>query len=334
VRSLQWRRAPETATTFAATPRTDWQVAALADGGTYLARAPEVRGDVRLIDWRTAAKPPIVFPGHESLSDIAVTPDGRHVATFDFDSVVRVYDRTVPDAPVSSFKVARSTFGQLAFLSDGRRLAVSGDGGSVRFYDWRHPKARTVSVGATKASDLVTAMAIAPGAQEVALAVSDSVVRLFHARPLGYSKTLIATQQGDLNALAFSRDARRLATGGDDGTVQVLNRRAPERPSIVLSAGRQAIDGVAFAPDGYHLASAGEDGSVKVFDWRTPNTPPLVLRSGGKPVDVVQFARDGHHVVSVSRDGVVQVADCQACGPLGDVMALARERLPRRPGAA
>jgi WD40 repeat protein len=141
-------------------------------------------------------------------------------------------------------------------------------------------------------------------------------------------RNTLRTGQNEVDYVAFAGDSRHLATTGSDGTVHVFDLRRPTAPATILRAGRTRFGEVAFAGDGRHLAGAGDDdGTIYIFDWRTPATPPTILQTGLAGVGHVAFSADSRHVAGAG-DEEVRVLACLRCGPLQDVIALARNRLP------
>ena len=143
----------------------------------------------------------------------------------------------------------------------------------------------------------------------------------------GAAPRVLTGHAGAIYAAAFSPDGTHVVTAGLDWTARVWNIRDADAPGPVLLGGHQgAVESAAFSPDGTRVASAGIDGTVRVWD-AVSGAPLVTLTRYAGQASSVAFAPDGRHVASVGEnDGTVRVDDCPVCGPMEDVLTLARGR--------
>jgi WD40 repeat protein len=147
------------------------------------------------------------------------------------------------------------------------------------------------------------------------------VWRLDHpARP----ERFIKGHRGRVNELAYGPDGR-LVTGGADRTVQVWD---PSGGRAVVMRGHEAeVTTVVFTADGSKVLSSSHDGTLRLWDAHT-GASLAVLQSGEGELDDVALSRDGK-IATLAKGTVVQTFECEVCGSLSDVRALALSRSPR-----
>jgi WD40 repeat protein len=226
------------------------------------------------------------------ITNLALSPDGRHVATCNRISVegriigtevwvrdardgreVRLLKEGAGGPPLfgpAQDEVIDTIHGPLAFTPDGKHLAVA-----------RHPRGAPQE-GHVKFLDVVTG--------REALRLSTHPVCL---------------------SLAFSPDGKRLAGGGSGGTVQVWDL---ETRQVILDVRAQGLAGrrnlVAFSPDGMRVAlsasaAPGEEGArpvtVTVWDVRT-GRELLTRPAGAGGVVALSFNAGGRRLASASGD--------------------------------
>ncbi|MFZ1551250.1 MAG: hypothetical protein WAV53_07600, partial [Anaerolineae bacterium] len=96
-------------------------------------------------------------------------------------------------------------------------------------------------------------------------------------------------------------------------------------------AGHQApVTAAAFSPDGRFAITGGDTGdpTVRLWDLRTGQTL-MTFWGHAAGVRGLSFSADGRHFASAGADGAAQVYDCNVCGSLDDLLALAPSHVTR-----
>jgi hypothetical protein len=178
----------------------------------------------------------------------------------------------------------------------------------------------------TRFVDEVAAVAKQP---DIATRVVIGVRADFYARCTSGDGTPVVLQghPGLVWRVAFAPDGRTLVTGGDDGNIRIWNSDGQGQP-LVLSGHHGPVWSVAFSPDGRQIVSSGHDGSQRV--WQLADAKELVVfRGHGAFVEHVIFAPNGRDLIAAHGDGTIRLSQCEVCGPISEVRALADTRVTR-----
>lgn len=256
--------------------------------------------------------------GQEVLTDLAFSPDGRHLATVEgwrldpsrpqgpgVGGSLQLWDLQRGEAPVSLAREGED-FTAAAFSPDGRILVSASHQGSVGMWD--------AVTGTRLGSPLnghtghLYAVAFSPRGDLVASAGDDGTVRLWD--PISREQVGDPINHpGAVRSLSFSPDGSTLVTGSEDGAVRLWSVVKPAPIVKKLDGRGGAVAAVAFSADGGVLASGGEDGVIRLWDPVTGRAvgDPLLGHSGFV-TDLAVSPVDGV-LVSGSDDGSVRFWD-------------------------
>ncbi|MCI0464304.1 MAG: WD40 repeat domain-containing protein [Gemmataceae bacterium] len=198
-------------------------------------------GDDAIRLWDLASGTPRRRIDGKHFKALAVSPEGRTLATATMRGVVSLWD-------IPSGREVRQLEGWLgarlvlAFSPDGKTLATA----ALR--QWVEDRGH-----------------LDPRAPE------DDTIQLWEVQT-GESRGRLVGDQKGTTALAFSPDGRYLALGSTDGIVRLWE--VPHGTCRELPGHIGEIRGVAFAPDGQTLVSAGADTTALVWDVRAALAQP------------------------------------------------------------
>jgi WD40 repeat protein len=159
---------------------------------------------------------------------------------------------------------------------------------------------------------VVTAMALDPRGQLLAVAGDDYSIRLLDATDLTEKERLIG-HRDLVRTLAFRGDGRLLASAGNDGRLTLWDR------TNQWSIARQIDDlptifGVRFSPDGSQLAAVGFDTQLMLFD----NTDRPSLHCDCADLRAISYNGTGDRLAVVGRSGKLHLFDPRSGQEIGE----------------
>src|SRR5262249_15890038 len=209
---------------------------------------------------------------------VAISRDGRRIASGGADKTVRVWDTTT-GREIIVLRGHTDKCGCLAFSPDGHRLASASFDGTIRIWDGtplRGDEPRQETLTFSEHSDEIRGVAFSPDGLRIASAGSDELVRVWDAQ-----------------------------------TGQTSTEFRDHRETSGRSAA--AVFCLAWHPKGHRIASVGLD-TVRVWDAQTRREVFWLPAAQGKnalPYSAVAFSPDCRCLVTGKRDGVVQVWDAE-----------------------
>ena len=256
-----------------------------AEVGNSSVEIPTAKPETGTTD--TASLKPVTSKGHAGpIYRVALSPDGKRLASASKDGTVKVWD-TVSGQEKLTLKA-----GPVTFSANGKRL-VSESVGLVTVWD-ANSGLEMFSHKAQFTSDR----------QRLVSTSKDETVTVWDADSGQETHSFKANQR---YGLAFSTDGKRIAAGGSDRTVRVWDAVNSQK-TFNLKGHAGTVWHVAFSANGKWLASASEDRTVKMWDAAS-GEEWLTLKGHTQSVRSVEFSPDGKRLKSASSDGTVKMWD-------------------------
>jgi len=232
-----------------------------------------------------------------SISSIAISPDGSFLASGGSDTSVKLWDMATGELRRVLFQrmlTSRMTSVTcLVFSPDGHTLASASYHNTVKLWDVASGELRRRVAEPTKSlafSPDGSALVSTGGLWDLA---TEELLHTFHG------------QTGQLNCVAFSPDGSLVGSGSSDSAVRLWDARTGER-ILKLQRHTGSVESVAFSPDGRLLASASADATVEL--WEVATGRSLGMLAGHRcSVNSVAFSPDGSILASGSDDRTVKL---------------------------
>lgn len=253
-------------------------------------------------------------PHHGRVTGIALSRDGRHLASAGVDGFIDISRPDGTDMRTIRPNPAGAIF-TMAFDRAADRLAAGGADGGIRVWIVRNmPSAGgdvppdTVHLSAHR--DAVRSLTFSPNGELIASGGADKSVRLWNSANLSpveqWPTTAAEGHTATVTSVAFSDDGTRLVSGSDDMTVRLWDVEGRRRIGNPLIGHQGFVLSVAIV--GNEIISCGNDRELRFWNAVVGQPHTVPLRGGDRgPVTSVAMGRDGRQIASGDVDGTVQL---------------------------
>jgi WD40 repeat protein len=244
----------------------------------------------------------VIQKGHSaSVKAVAVSPDGKILATGSRDKSVKLWDQQ-SGMEIRSLIGHDHTVNGLAFSPDGKLLATSSADGTARVWDILTGKEIFTS---PKNSKYITDVAFNPDGKSFAYAGYPDSASIY-AIPSGklIKRLEVNADQGSGYgiSLKYSNDGKWLAIGEDNKTANVY-RTSDWHLAYTFKPAEGWCGGcgtyVEFSRDNKSLFKIAHNDKLSQYDLQTGS----LIKTFGEPVDYLRgitLTKDGQHVIAAS----------------------------------
>lgn len=250
-----------------------------------------------------------------AFDSLALSPDGKRLATGGSDGHVRVWDSDTNQL-LLDLSAQSSTVWGIAFSPDGKTLATPGQDHTAKIWDAMTGKTIMTLTGH---SDEIRGLAFSPDGTKLATASADTSAKIWNLSS-GETLTTLTGHSDPLWAIAFSPDGTRIATSSRDGTARIWDA-ATGQALFTLEGHTNTVSDLAFSADGTRLATTSNDGILKLWEITTGRELLTLPGVGG-----AAFSSDMGRLATMNRNDLTLRMYVLR---IEDLITLAKSRLTR-----
>ena len=236
----------------------------------------------------------------KSVLSLALSPDGKLLATGDIDGQIRLW-QVANGKHLLTFKGHEGWVWTLAFSPSGQTLASGGHDALVKLWDIQTGNCLKIF---DKHTANVTCVSFSSDGQTLASTGNDTSIRLWDVR-LGKCFKILHGHTAQVCSIRFNLDDSTLASGGDDCNIRLwdINKGICIK---ILSGHVGKVWSVCFSPDGKTLASGSVDRSVRL--WNVSKGTCIKTFNGHNDwVWSVCFSSDSQTIATGSYDSSIRL---------------------------
>lgn len=239
--------------------------------------------------------------GHR-VNGLAVSPDGKTLASSGSDRVIRQWD-------LATKKLRMEIPGHtdwiytIAFSADGKTLISAGSDRTIRVWDVDYGRIKMVLAGQI---DQVYWVSYNPKGRYIASAGADSSVRVWDISVQGSYEIMTIDTGNRVRTVRYSPDGKYITSGGTDGIVKLWDSKTGALVKSLKDKGLSA-EAISWNHDGRYLAVGYNSGETMIWDMTTDK--PVLTIPGTISISSVSFNPDNSLLAISNVVGIAYIYD-------------------------
>jgi WD40 repeat protein len=261
---------------------------------------------------------------HEGmLLAMAISPDGKTLATAGDDKIVKLWD-TATGKPIGSLKGHKDRPGALCFSPDGKLLLSGSDEkDDLRVWDVATQKEKQVITNTVG----IRAITFSPDAKTaVTVGLRGLVARdpaswkpglSFDSSPMNTNSD-DSVSKGVSGSVAFLPDGKTIVTGSSDSTIRLWDAATGKAKALLaekIDMDKLRVGDICILKGGAQIAAAYKDRTIRIWDvpaaGATEGKVAASLKGHKDSVNCLALSTDGKLLISGSSDKTVRIWDIQ-----------------------
>ena len=238
----------------------------------------------------------------DTVTSVAVSPDGRRVVSGSKDNTIRIWDMDSGEC-LKTLEGHHGDVTAVAVSPDGRRIVSGSADRTIRIWNMDSGECLKTSEGHHRG---VTAVAVYSDGRHIVSGSFDCTIRIWDMDNGDCLKTLEGHQKW-VTSVAVSPDGRRIVSGSYDRTIRIWDMDSWDCLKT-LEGHQGGVEDVVVFIDGGRIVSGSGDRTIRI--WDMDNGECLkTLEGHHEDVTTVAVSIDGRCIVSGSRDRTIRIWD-------------------------
>ena len=234
----------------------------------------------------------------DSITDLALSPNGKILATASKDKIVKLWN--IKHRRIRNYSLLNPQINKAIFSPNGQIIASNTWEDRVKLWRPDGSFLRTIEGDSS-------VLSFSPDSQAIITGSRDDIIKLWTYK--GQEVTW-KNKIGSIASIELSPDSLTIATVGSDNTVRLWKRdgtviRVLNKYGIINRNGVNRTPTVTFSPDSQILATFGDDNKVKL--WKTDGTFIKTLSGHDKSIKKVVFSNDSRLIATIGDDNFVNL---------------------------
>jgi WD40 repeat protein len=240
----------------------------------------------------------------KSIYGLAVSPDGKLLASSGEDRLVRIWNLETKE--VMEIPGHVDWVWGLAFTPDSKLLISASSDRTIRVWDTRYGRSQIVLTGP---SGQVFGVSLHPDGHHLASASADNIVRTWDISPDGSHEVMALDHGSDIHDVVVSPDGELIASAGTNSTINIWNSSTGALVKKLKSTPSSA-EVLSWSRDGLYLAAGYGTGQALIWDMTTYE-PVLTIPGEGVSVSGLSLHPDGSLLATGNDIGAVYMYDAK-----------------------